>query len=184
MMKSRCGSDETPSNDEETKKRQKEFLKELMDAFDKRNPDIHGKKRDMVRTRYWYCIVFGGDKPEIPSDSVVLNSIETSMKSYDFKYLESNQDESFNVHWKTTKESFENINLISYKNWDTFKSKCIRGKIYNENNLRNKFEKIKREQEDINHIVDKIRTKIDSEKKSSDDEYEDLIIPKRKKKTK
>ena len=44
MMKSRCGSDETPSNDEETKKRQKEFLKELMDAFDKRNPDIHGKK--------------------------------------------------------------------------------------------------------------------------------------------
>ena len=145
------------------------------------NPDIHGKKRDMVRTRYWYCIVFGGDKPEIPSDSVVLNSIETSMKSYDFNYLESNQDESFNVHWKTTKESFENINLISYKNWDTFKSKCIRGKIYNENNLRNKFEKIKREQEDINHIVDKIRTKIDSEKKSSDDEYEDLIIPKKKK---
>lgn len=174
-MKARSSEGEQVQNiSEETRTKQKKLLKKALEAFDKRNPDVHGARRDLVRTRYWFCIIYGGENPVFPSDSVVLKPINTTMSTYDYEFLEHNQDGTFDVHCKKTKEPLENITLTQYKNFDEFKRKCIRGKIFNEQNLSEKFLKIKKEQEEIDNSIKELKSNID------DEEYEDLIIPKSK----
>ena len=98
-MKARSSEGEQVQNiSEETRTKQKKLLKKALEAFDKRNPDVHGARRDLVRTRYWFCIIFGGENPVFPSDSVVLKPINTTMSTYDYEFLEHNQDGTFDVH--------------------------------------------------------------------------------------
>lgn len=137
----------------------KELTKSLHEEFCLRHPEIKGQRRDKVHEMYFYSLKFG--KYSIPTDSVILNCLENNTfptaATFEYNWLEMNQDGTVTVGWKPTKEPMVNIPLNDFKTIGDFRSKFI-GSV-NDDTLR-KYWDAEKQQE---FIVYQVRKRFDKE---------------------
>ena len=148
----------------------KETAQKLRDKFCERHPEIQGKRRDQVKDIFYYAIKF--NHKNMPTDSNILNDINknmhTSSQLYEYEYLQMKKNGNVDIFWKHTEEPLININLKQFKSYEEFHGN-FRGPV-DEKRLRDFWEKQKKEEE-LNSINMEFM-------ESSDQEYEDIVIPK------
>ena len=148
----------------------KEKAQKFRDKFCERHPEIQGKRRDQVKDIFYYAIKF--NHKNMPTDSIILNDINknmhTSSQLYEYEYLQMKKNGNVDIFWKHTEEPLININLKQFKSYEEFHGN-FRGPV-DEKRLRDFWEKQKKEEE-LNSINMEFM-------ESSDQEYEDIVIPK------
>ena len=148
----------------------KEKAQKFRDKFCERHPEIQGKRRDQVKDIFYYAIKF--NHKIMPTDSNILNDINknmhTSSQLYEYEYLQMKKNGNVDIFWKHTEEPLININLKQFKSYEEFHGN-FRGPV-DEKRLRDFWEKQKKEEE-LNSINMEFM-------ESSDQEYEDIVIPK------
>ena len=156
----------------------KEKAQKFRDKFCERHPEIQGKRRDQVKDIYYYAIKFNHEN--IPTDSIILNDINknmhTSSQVYEYKYLQMKKNGNVDIFWKQTEEPLVNINLKQFKSYEEFHGN-FRGPV-DEKRLREFWEKQKKDEELIEKELNSTTMEF---MESSDQEYEDIVIPKIKK---
>lgn len=94
--------------------------------------------------------------------------MHTSSQLYEYEYLQMKKNGNVDIFWKHTEEPLININLKQFKSYEEFHGN-FRGPV-DEKRLRDFWEKQKKEEE-LNSINMEFM-------ESSDQEYEDIVIPK------
>lgn len=156
----------------------KEKAQKFRDKFCERHPEIQGKRRDQVKDIYYYAIKFNHEN--IPTDSIILNDINknmhTSSQVYEYKYLQMKKNGNVDIFWKQTEEPLVNINLKQFVSYEELLGN-FRGPV-DEKRLREFWEKQKKDEELIEKELNSTTMEF---MESSDQEYEDIVIPKIKK---